>query len=89
MSEQDPLPSQLQEEVSPNQIPQPEAMTLVREIIELERNKLTVESKAIEASDEQDKRIAAFHTRRLQLSDEADQRRVRLVSRVFIGMLVV
>lgn len=70
-------------------MPHPEVLALARDIVEVERAKVAAEAKAIEASDEQDKRIAEFHNRRLELDDAADRHRVALATRTMIGILAV
>jgi len=70
-------------------MPPPEQLALARDAVALERTKLDLEAKAREASAEQDKRIAAFHTRRLERDDVADQRRVKLATRTLIAIFAV
>lgn len=53
--------------------PPPEVAALAREFVEVERAKLDLKAKAIHVFDEQDRRRAEFHMRRLQLKDEADR----------------
>ncbi|MCY3822231.1 MAG: hypothetical protein OXH52_23255 [Gammaproteobacteria bacterium] len=67
----------------------PQAVALAREIVEVERAKIAVEAKAIEASDSQDKRMAEFHSQRIRLDDAADQRRIKLANRMLIGIASV
>ena len=71
-----------------NEMPPPDEVALAREFVEVEKAKVSVELKVIEASDEQDKRMAAFHTQRISLQDEADQRRVRLVRQTMLGIFI-
>lgn len=71
------------------ELPPPEVIDLAREIVEVERAKVEVEAKAIEASDDQDKRIAEFHAQRIRLDDEADQRRVQLANRTLAGIVAL
>ena len=80
--------SNLPAETNPNEIPLPDEVALARELVEIEKSKISVELKAIEASDGQDQRMAAFHTRRISLQDEADQRRVKLVRQTMLAIFV-
>lgn len=83
MSDDGNLPA----EISTNEVSRTDEVALAREFVEVEKAKVSVELKAIEASDEQDKRMAAFHTQRISLQDEADQRRVELVRQMNAGRL--
>lgn len=82
------LPSVPGEEPLQETLP-PESVSLAHEVVEVERAKVAVEAKAIEASNEQDKRIAEFHSRRIELDAAADQRRVVLATRVMVVLLTV
>ena len=82
MSDDQDLPT----EADLRELPPPEVFALARDMVELEKAKVSVEVKAIEANDEQDKRMAAFHTQRIQLEDEADQRRAKMVWRTMLGL---
>ena len=62
---------------------------LAKELIALEQAKVNVEERAIQASDEQDKRIAEFSTKRLEMRDRAEKRRLDLFWRITSIILLV
>ena len=58
-------------------------------MVAVERAKIAVEAKAVEASNDQDKRMAEFHTHRIDLDDQADQRRTRLAGWTLLVILAI
>lgn len=82
MSDDQNLPT----EADLRDVPPPEVLALAKDMVELEKAKVSAEFKAIEASDEQDKRRATFLAQRIRLEDEADQRRTKIVWRTMLGL---
>ena len=73
-----------------------EVRSLIRELARLEEARIDrdnrqsdIQEKALEISFAQDKRQANFHNHRIQLDDDADKRRTRLVGRVLLGCFLV
>lgn len=72
------------------------ARSLIRELARLEEARIDrdnrqsdIQEKALEISDAQDRRQAEFHYHRIQLEDNADKRRTRLIGRVLLGCFLV
>ncbi len=72
----------------PDAVHSPEEMALAERLVAVEESRSHAELKSIEASDAEDKRFAEFQTKRIELDDQADQRRINLLRQVMLCVFV-